>query len=206
MSPRKIMERFRKFPWVGDYVPGGGVEQFHIVPVEREILDYKPVLLPVGEDRNHDALFSEQLRLVGKRGENIARVSRVITPFRRFYIGPLRKREKLITYTGLVEEGSTVKDTLDPLCAEGDKVQFVLSCFHPTKAVIVYTIPGGLSFSEWVKRELVAPAKTVKTAGVTVPLTGEMSARMPLLAKVVAQTSSFQPVQSGPPLQSAQPV
>lgn len=221
MSPRKIKALYRQFPWVRGHVPGGGVERFHVVRVEREILDYKPLPLPVGEDANHDALYCEQLRLLDAEGQSVVRQVRKVTKYRKFLIGPVREKVELITFTGLVEN-STVRETLEGLGEMGKRVHFILSCSHSTHTVIVYTVPKNLPLSEWIRLGFklpepvvpvkapvqkvdvvdVVPAKTAKTAGVFVDMSQEALARMSPLARVVVQTTVFQPVQAVLPAKS----
>lgn len=214
MSPRKIKALFRQFPWVREHVPGGGIKQFHVVRVEREILDYKPEPLPVGEDRNHDALYLEKLWLLDAGGEKIFRTAQVVTKYRKFLFGPVKEKIQPVTFTGLVED-CTVRETFEALREAGKRVQFILSCSHSTQVVIVYTMPKGMSFGEWMNREfeaekvaakeqaqvvsvtkiskedvqvVVAPSKTSKEI---VPVGDQILARMSPLVRVVVQNTRF---------------
>lgn len=161
----KIMERLTKFPWVSKFLPIGYILRFAVVRVEPEILDYEPERWNYGDDLNHAAFANEQLWLLNERGEMVTRQAVVTVPHRKFCFRLIRferfkKRQKVYEFRGFVEAGSTVREIFEPLDAFGDQVHFILSCFQGT--VILYTVPNGVPFAQWVRQGFKEKAKMVK--------------------------------------------
>jgi hypothetical protein len=155
----KIEGFLKEFPWITKYISRANIRQVYASRITPEIMS---------DNLSECGYAGEQVFLLDAIGYVVNHVEKreVVIPAhsRRkfFFFGPVMyipdERVRITdTYQGRnTEYHSHIKDILDDLKNDANKVSFVVSYFRLTQAVIIYKVPKGITLSVWIKQQIEA--------------------------------------------------
>ena len=146
MPPTKIQAFLEEFPWIRKHV-SGEIVQAYVSGVELALLDYS--LTHIVDDDDWTFISgSEKIFLLDEKGDVVT--ANMEWKRRKFFLfGPIITRTKVIQ--GVTSYAydcvAAVVALLGEMC---DSIRYVLSYYGYTQAVIIYKLPRGVTFTQWI--------------------------------------------------------
>lgn len=145
------LERVMELPWFDKYVESP-IIQVYTSEVEYSLLNYYPEKETVGV---MGEFLDEIVLLLNKKGEVVT--TQIERKRKKFFLFG-RTVSKTKTFSGVVNYNFSVGSIVEQLGEKSDAIKFIVSFYAGTNAVIVYTLPKGVSlkqmFASGIKSEI----------------------------------------------------
>ena len=180
----KIEGFLKEFPWVTKYIPQQDIRQVYVSRITPEIVSDRLAMGKINyqvrvngwevsymETRTKDV--SETIFLLDAEGAVVCHdeENEVVTPahsYRKYWLfGPrinVPEKKEMVKnkYVACELAPRRIKDMLDALKGDADRVRFVISYYVRTGGVIIYKSPQGVTSPDWIKQQIEVERSAIK--------------------------------------------